>query len=140
MQALKADIMNNHGLKIDLFCCSTSFDPGELERRYSRREDRLKVIPLPCSGKVDILYLTKAFELGADGVAVVTCKEGECHYLEGNLRAKKRAEAVEALLEETGLGKGRMAVIQVGDGGVEQVLKEVEKFRSGIQPAPGHKD
>ena len=129
-------MMNNHSLKIDLFCCSTSFDPDELARGYSRREDRLKVIPLPCSGKVDILYLTKAFETGADGVAVVTCKEGECQYLEGNLRARKRVEAVDALLEETGLGKGRMVIIQMGAGGVKQVLKEVEAFRSGIQAAP----
>ncbi|MGA2159491.1 MAG: hydrogenase iron-sulfur subunit [Dehalococcoidia bacterium] len=129
--------MNNHGLKIDLFCCSTSFDPDELARGYSHRDDRLKVIPLPCSGKVDILYLTKAFETGADGVAVVTCKEGECQYLEGNLRARKRVEAVDALLEETGLGKGRMVIIHMGEGGVKQVLKEVEDFRSGIQAAPG---
>jgi coenzyme F420-reducing hydrogenase delta subunit len=128
--------MNNHSLKIDLFCCSTSFDPDELARGYSRREDQLKVIPLPCSGKVDILYLTKAFETGADGVAVVTCKEGECQYLEGNLRARKRVEAVDSLLEETGLGKGRMVIIRMGKGGVKQVLKEVEDFRSGIQAAP----
>ena len=105
-------------------------------RGYSAHEDELKAIPLPCSGKVDILYLTKAFETGADGVAVVTCKQGECRYLEGNLRARKRVEAVDALLEEIGLGKGRMVIIQMGDGGIEQVMREVEDFRIRIKASP----
>lgn len=128
--------MNNQSLKIHLFCCSTSIDPDELVRRFNHHGDELKAIPLPCSGKLDILYLTKAFETGADGVAVVTCKPGECQYLEGNLRAKRRVEAVDTLLDEIGLGKGRMAIIQMNDRGIEHVLKEVEEFRSRIKAVP----
>ena len=131
------DIMNNQSLKIYLFCCSSSFDPGELVQGCSEQGDELKAIPLPCSGKADILYLTKAFETGADGVAIVTCKQGECRYLEGNLRARKRAEAVDALLEEIGLGKGRMAIIQMNDGGIEQIIREVEDFRARIKALSG---
>jgi coenzyme F420-reducing hydrogenase delta subunit len=128
--------VSNQTLKIDLFCCSSSFDPDELVRSCSKNANGLKVIPLPCSGKVDILYLTKAFETGADGVAVVICKKGDCRYLEGNLRASKRVEAVDTLLDEIGLGKGRMAIIQMGDGGIEQVIREVEDFRKRIEAAP----
>ena len=128
--------MSNQTSKIDLFCCSSSFDPDELVRSCSKNDSWLKVIPLPCSGKVDILYLTKAFETGADGVAMVICKKGDCRYLEGNLRASKRVEAVDMLLDEIGLGKGRMAIIQMGDGGIEQVIREVEDFRKRIEAAP----
>ena len=128
--------MINQALKIDLFCCSSSFDPDELINGCGQDGNALKVIPLPCSGKVDILYLTKAFETGADGVAVVICKKGDCRYLEGNLRAAKRVEAVDTLLDEIGLGKGRMAVIQMGDGGIEQVMNEVEDFRKRIEASP----
>jgi coenzyme F420-reducing hydrogenase delta subunit len=92
----------------------------------------MKVISLPCSGKLDILYLIKAFETGADGVAVMICKEGECRYLEGNMRARKRAEAVEELLKETGLGEGRVAVIQMDDGGIEPTIRKLEDFRLRI--------
>jgi len=45
---------------------------------------------MPCTGRVDILHLLKAFEGGADAVFVAGCLEGECHYLQGNIRAKKR--------------------------------------------------
>jgi F420-non-reducing hydrogenase iron-sulfur subunit len=128
--------MNNQSLKIHLFCCSSSFDPTELVRYCSQQGDELRAIPLPCSGKVDILYLIKAFETGADGVAIVACKQGECRYLEGNLRARKRAEAIDTLLEELGLGKGRMVFIQMKDGGIEQVIREVDDFRAKIKALP----
>ena len=95
--------------------------------------DELKIISLPCSGKIDVLYLIKAFETGADGVVVVTCRKGECRYLEGNLRAQKRAEAVDALLEEIGLSRGRMAVIQLKEGGTNQLIREIEDFRAKIR-------
>jgi F420-non-reducing hydrogenase iron-sulfur subunit len=128
--------MNNSKVKINLFCCSTSFDPLELAQGSNGNGDELRIIPLPCSGKIDILYLTKAFETGADGVAVITCKKGDCQFLEGNLRAEKRVEAVDRLLDEIGLGKGRILMMQMGDGGIEQLKKEVEDFRKRIKSSP----
>ena len=122
-------------VKIYLFCCLTNFNPDELSGVFDQGTE-ITTIPLPCSGKIDILYLTKAFEKGADGVVVVTCKEGECCYLEGNLRARKRVEAVEELLEEIGLGNGRTAVIQVDDSGVKKVNRELSNFRSRIATLP----
>jgi F420-non-reducing hydrogenase iron-sulfur subunit len=128
--------MNKEALKVYLFCCSSNFNPGELIACYEYG-DELKVVPLPCSGKIDILYLTKAFETGADGVAVVTCQQGECRYLEGNLRARKRVEVIDGLLEEIGVGKGRAIVIEMGDGGIEDVAKKLNNFRSNIKVLPG---
>lgn len=112
--------------------CSTSFEAADLLAPWRGASDGVKTIPLPCSGRADILYLTKAFDTGAAGLALVVCKQNECRYFEGNLRAKKRAEAVESLLEETGLGRGRVTVIQMGDGGVGQVVKELGDFRKTI--------
>lgn len=129
-------VANKAKVKIDLFCCSSSLDPAELAGGNSMQGIEVRLVPLPCSGKVDILYLTKSFETGADGVAVVTCKKGDCRYIEGNLRAQKRVEAVDALLEEIGLGRGRMVMIQLGEGGVEQVRRELEDFRTRIEASP----
>jgi coenzyme F420-reducing hydrogenase delta subunit len=102
-------------------------------RSCSGRGDEIRMVSLPCSGKLDILYLTKAFDTGADGAVIMICKEGECRYMEGNLRARKRAEAVDELLQEAGLGKGRTKVIQLGDEGITGAIRELEDFRSQIE-------
>ena len=94
--------------------------------------NEIHTISLPCSGKVTIPYMVKAFETGADGVVIVTCKEGQCHNLEGNLRAQKRTQAVDTLLDEVGIGKGRITVVQLKDGGIEQVMEDIEVFCNNI--------
>jgi len=68
----------------------------------------IKIIQLPCTGKVDVLYLLKSFQRGADGVYVAGCIEGECHYLTGNLRARKRVEYTKKILDEIGIGGKRL--------------------------------
>jgi coenzyme F420-reducing hydrogenase delta subunit len=120
--------MNKKPLKIYVFCCVTRYDQAQLTKNFSPPGTEIKVISLPCSGKLDILYLIKAFETGADGAAVMMCQEGECRYLEGNLRARKRAEVVDELLKETGFGEGRVAVIQMDDEGIERKKRELEDF------------
>jgi len=126
--------MNNRPLKLYIFCCSTCLDPEHLMKLTSEfNGDTVKVISLPCSGKIDVLYLVKAFETGADGAVIVTCKPGECRYLEGNFRARLRAEAVDLLLEEIGMGRGRMAVVSMDDRGPEQLVFEVREFIQNLQ-------
>ena len=98
--------------------------------------DTLKAISLPCSGKVDVPYLMKAFETGADGVAIVTCRKHECRHFEGNLRARKRAAAVESLLAEIGLPAGRMAVFECEPQGADRVLAEIRQFMDRVRHLP----
>ena len=78
----------------------------------------IKIIKVPCTGRVDILFILKAFENGADGVCLIGCLEGECRFLTGNIRAKKRVEYIKSLLEETGIGAERVAMynISAADG------------------------
>jgi coenzyme F420-reducing hydrogenase delta subunit len=120
--------LNIHIPKIYLFHCATSYDQEELLKSYSPQAGEIKVVSLPCSGKLDILYLTKAFDTGADGAAILICKEGECRYMEGNMRAKKRIQAVDELMEEAGLGKGRTKIIQMDDKGITGAIHELEEF------------
>lgn len=129
--------MDGRMLKVYIFYCANCLDPQELIRfRDKLKGETFKEIRLPCSGKVNIPYLVKAFETGADGVLIVTCKENECRHLEGNMRAQKRVQAVDSLLEEIGLGPGRIAVIQLTDTGVEQVIEEIEAFCTKVRSLP----
>lgn len=68
----------------------------------------IKIIKVPCTGKVDVLYLLKSFQNGADGVYVAGCMEGDCHYLTGNLRARKRVEYTKKILDDIGIGGDRI--------------------------------
>ena len=63
----------------------------------------IKIILVPCTGKVDIIHLLRSFEKGADGVYVVGCMEGECHYNNGNFRARKRVAQAREILESVGI-------------------------------------
>jgi F420-non-reducing hydrogenase iron-sulfur subunit len=73
----------------------------------------IKVIELPCTGKLDVLYVLRAFEDGADGVLVAGWLEGDCHYLEGNLNARRRIEYAQKLLKEIGLEGRRVQMINL---------------------------
>lgn len=116
-------------MKMYVFYCSNGLEQDQAELICRGLEGiKVKTIALPCSGKIDIPYLVKAFETGADGVVIITCKQNECQHLEGNLRAQKRAQAVELLLEEIGMDKGRMAVIMLKDDGGEGTMKDVRNF------------
>jgi coenzyme F420-reducing hydrogenase delta subunit len=76
----------------------------------------LRIIEVPCTGKVDILHLLQAFEYGADGVIVVGCMEGDCHYMGGNLYAKTRVKRAKEILDTVGLGAERVAMYNLSSG------------------------
>jgi coenzyme F420-reducing hydrogenase delta subunit len=76
----------------------------------------VKIIRVPCSGKVDALHLLRAIQKGADGAYVVGCLEGTCHYNEGNFRARERVEYVRTLLEEIGLEADRVRMYNLSSG------------------------
>ena len=70
----------------------------------------IRIIMLPCTGKVDVIHLLRSFEKGADGAYVVGCLEGECHFNNGNIRAKKRVEYAKKILDSVGIGGERLSM------------------------------
>jgi coenzyme F420-reducing hydrogenase delta subunit len=68
----------------------------------------VKIILVPCTGKVDVIHMLRAIQQGADGVYCVGCLEGACHYNAGNLRCRERVEHVRSLLKEIGLEPERV--------------------------------
>jgi F420-non-reducing hydrogenase iron-sulfur subunit len=99
----------------------------------------VKIIQVPCSGRVDILHLLKAIEDGADGVYVAGCLEGECHYLTGNLKAKKRVRYVKRVLTEIGIEPERVEMFNLSSGQgprfAEIAREMVERVRK-LGPSP----
>ncbi len=73
-----------------------------------RYPSNIKIIKLPCTGKIDVIHHLKSFEKGADGVYVVGCLEGACQFTSGNIRARKRVEQAQQILETVGIGGERV--------------------------------
>jgi coenzyme F420-reducing hydrogenase delta subunit len=133
--------MKNQSIRISLFYCSNSLQEEELFILNSKIKNiKINSISLPCSGKVNIPYLLKAIETGADGVLLVSCKLGNCRYLQGNYRAQKRIEYVDDLLCETGFSRGHAMFISLDKANkIDTILsaidKMIETFKIELQEA-----
>ncbi len=71
------------------------------------------MIRLPCTGRLEVIHLLKAFEAGADGVMVVGCLEGDCSFMTGNLWARRVVDHVKRLLTELGLDPERVEMFNI---------------------------
>ena len=76
----------------------------------------VKIILVPCTGKVDVVHLMRAIQKGADGAYCVGCLEGACHYNEGNLRCRERVNHVRSLLDEIGIEGDRVRMYNLSSG------------------------
>jgi coenzyme F420-reducing hydrogenase delta subunit len=102
----------------------------------------IKIIMMPCTGRVDIIHLLKAFEAGADAVFVAGCLEGECHYLTGNLRAKKRVLKLKKDFEQMGLEPERLEMFNLSSSEGPKfaaIAKEMVERAYKLGPSPVNK-
>jgi coenzyme F420-reducing hydrogenase delta subunit len=95
--------------------------------------DNIRIVRVPCTGKVDALFLLQAFESGADGVMVIGCLEGECHFLTGNLRARKRVNRVKKILEEIGIDPERVEMFNLSSGEGPKFAAVTSEFTEKIK-------
>lgn len=72
-----------------------------------------RIVQIPCSGRLDTLEVLHAFEHGADGVMVAGCLEGDCHFQNGNLNARRRVEHIKELLVQVGLEPERIEMFNL---------------------------
>ena len=101
--------------KVVAFCCTycayTAADTaGSMRLTYA---PNVRVVKLECSGKIDAVLLLRAFEHGADAVYVAGCELGDCHFLEGNVRAIQTVAYTKKLLAEIGLQPQRLEFFHI---------------------------
>ena len=99
--------------KITVFhCINTLFEkaPGSAG---DKDNFQVQAVKMPCSGMVRDVVLLKAFEAGADAVVVLVCPEERCRYVQGSIRARKRVEWVQGLLDEIGLSGQRLSIFNL---------------------------
>ncbi len=99
----------------------------------------VKVIQVPCTGRVDIIFLMRAIEDGADGVYVAGCLEGECHFVRGNLRARKRVTYVKHILAELGIEPERVEMFNLSSAmgpRFAEIANEMTDRIKNLGPSP----
>jgi F420-non-reducing hydrogenase iron-sulfur subunit len=112
------------------YCAYTAADvAGRMKLSYPAG---VRILRVPCTGKVEGLHLMHALQLGADGVLVAGCLAGDCHFKSGNLRAAARVKRVQTLLEDIGIGGGRVAMTYMSAGQGAVFANTVSEFSQQI--------
>jgi F420-non-reducing hydrogenase iron-sulfur subunit len=127
--------------RILAFCCkycayAAADLAGSMRLSYPTN---IKVIQVPCTGRVDIIHLLRAIEDGADGVYVAGCLEGECHFIEGNLRARKRVNYVKEVLKDIGIEPERVEMYNLSSAmgpRFAEIAQEMTQKIKELGPSP----
>lgn len=117
------------------FCCNyCAYAAADLAgSRRMQYPSNVRVIHVPCTGKVELEQILAAFERGIDGVLIAGCLEGGCHFIEGNLRAKRRAEHLRAMLDEIGVGSERLRMVNLSAAMAPTFVQRVNEIVDTVQ-------
>jgi len=116
--------------KIIVFCCNwCAYAGGDLAgiSRYQIKP-YFRVIRTMCSARVDPEWIIEAFRLGADGVMVAGCHPGDCHYIGGNYRTRRRIAMLRTLLKQFGLKEERLGLAWISAGEAEKFATTMNEF------------
>lgn len=130
--------------KIIIFCCNWCSYAGADLAGISRLKIKphFRVIRSMCSARIDPEFILRAFRKGADGVMVAGCHPGDCHYIGGNYRARRRIALLQAVLKQFGWNEDRLHLEWVSASEGEKFARVVNAFVARITelgPSPYRK-
>ena len=136
---LKKNSKEESEVKIVAFLCNWCSYAGADAAGTSRlrQPENIRIIRVPCSGRVNPLFVLKAFNLGADGVLVSGCHPNDCHYSEGNFYARRRFEFLKEFLPFIGIDKDRFAYQWVSASEAQKWQNVVVNFVKRIEDIRG---
>jgi F420-non-reducing hydrogenase iron-sulfur subunit len=119
------------------YCAYAAADlAGAMRLQYP---SNVRILRFPCTGKIEPNHILAAFEHGIDGVIVAGCLEGGCHFLEGNLRARKRVERVQQLMAEIGIEPERLQMYNLSSAEgtrFAEIVTEMNDRLARLGPSP----
>lgn len=123
------------------FCCNWCSYAGADLAGVSRLQypPNIRIIRVMCSGMVHPNLVVEALTKGADGVIICGCHIGDCHYIEGNLKAEKRADAILLMLEDFGIEPERFRLEWVSAAEAPKFAEVMREFTDQIKelgPSP----
>jgi len=117
------------------FCCEHSAYPAaDLAGKQGLCcPENLRIIRVPCAGRIDVIHILKAFENGAVAVLVLGCEDGACHHITGNTRAKERVGYSEMLLKEVGIDSRRVGIFNLSPNAPHKFVRIVNEMNERIK-------
>ena len=100
----------------------------------------VRMVRLPCSGRIDPQFVIKAFEMGADGVIVSGCHPGDCHYNEGNYYARRRNLAFRELMGFNGIDMNRLEFSWISAAEAIKFTEVIDAFTGRVRELGPHQD
>ncbi len=133
--------MNNFEPLIAVFSCHyCSYAAADLAGTSRiQYPPNIRVIKVPCTGRVSVNHILRALECGADGVYVAGCLEGTCHFMSGNYKAKHRVQYVKDLLSEINVEPERVQVyfMSAAEGSkFANIAREMTETIKELGPSP----
>lgn len=128
-------IQQNFEPKIVAFCCNwCSYAGADLagtgRLKYS---ENVRIIRVPCSSRVEVQMILRAFQNGADGVMVAGCHPGDCHYDTGNYHTRRRMVLLKSLVEFMGMEPERLLVKWISGNEAVKFQATVGKFNDKLK-------
>ena len=116
------------------FCCnwcSYAGADGAGSARLSYPEN-VKIIRVPCSCRVNPMFILRAFQRGADGVIIAGCHPGDCHYTSGNYFTRRRMALLFSMLEYLGIEKERIRLEWISAAEGAKFSKTMTEFTAAV--------
>jgi F420-non-reducing hydrogenase iron-sulfur subunit len=127
--------MDNFEPKIVAFCCNWCSYAGADLAGTSRMQypSAIRIIRVMCSGRVSPFFILKALSVGADGVLILGCHPGDCHYIEGNYKTMRRFPLLKKLLQQLGIEEERVRLEWVSASEGAKFAEVTSNFTQAIK-------
>ncbi len=121
--------------EIIAFCCNyCAYAAADLAgSKRMQYPSNVRIIHSPCTGTIEMEHILAAFEKGIDGILVAGCLEGGCHFLEGNLRARKRSDRIREMLDEIGVCSARLKMVNLSAAMAPTFVERVNEIVQTIR-------
>ena len=122
--------MSEYNPKVVCFSCKFSW--GYLTDEKTLSAEIKNWIPIICSGKIDATHILDAFKEGADGILILGCPEGDCHYQDGNYEVRKRVHVLQRILKSIGIERERLRIVLSRDPDGRRILQLVNEMSKDL--------
>ena len=129
---------DNNEKRIVALCCENSSFKAASAVTDTGIQERVRLVPLPCSGKTEIDLVLQFLEAGYEGVLVLGCPKDNCMFMRGSSRAEKRVDSIRNTLREIGMDENRVRMEFLSSLDTHKFIRavrEMDEYITGLAEA-----